>query len=369
MSDTDFAPQSGGDTSPHIPTTEITAPRDAPEAVSSVSAAAKMLRSARKQSDTQEAHASGMTERAPEATPEPSSSPADDAAPLETEAPGATETDDPAPQEPSIEPPRSWTAEAKDAFRALPRAQQEWIKESEKTREAEFRRGQNEVTEKQKAIEAERQKLEQTRSQYEAALPTLLQSLHQNPEFADIRTMADVERMANEDWPRFAKWQFHQQKVAAVEAELKASQERQESEHRTQWEHFAKRQDELFLERAPEMQDATKRAKTVEAATKLLGDKGYTQEELGRLWNNPVFRDARMQQLILDAVRFQEAKKGALEATKKTLPPVVRPGVAQPGKDRDLQIKSLETQIDKSSGINALRAAAKLVATNRSGKR
>jgi hypothetical protein len=197
----------------------------------------------------------------------------------------------------------------------------------------------------------------------------LLQSLHQNPEFADIKTMQDVERMANEDWPRFAKWQFHQQKVAAVEAELKASQDRQQSEQRAHWEQFAKQQDEMFLERAPEMQDPTKRAKTVEAATKLLGDKGYTQEELGRLWNNPVFRDARMQQLILDAVRFQEAKKGALEATRKTLPPVVRPGVAQPGKDRETQLKALETKIDKSSGINALRSAAALVAARRSGKR
>lgn len=361
------APLSGGDTTPANLPTEISAPRDAPEAVSSVSAAAKMLRAAR---------ATKQPEQAEAAAPEQSSAPADDssladdAAPLD-EAPGATEAPaDPAPEtEPSIEPPRSWTAEEKEAFRALPRDTQARIAEREKTREAEFRRGQNEVSEKQKAIEAERQKLEQTRSQYEAALPTLLQTLHQNPEFADIKTMQDVERMANEDWPRFARWQFHQQKVAAVEAELKAAQERQQSEQRTQWEHFAKRQDELFLEKAPEMQDATKRAKTVEAATKLLAEKGYSQEELGRLWNTPVFRDARMQQLILDAVRFQEAKKGALEATKKTLPPVVRPGVAQPGKDRDAQIQALETKVDKSSGINALRHAAALVAARRGGKR
>jgi hypothetical protein len=362
MSETDFAPQSG-DTSPHIPTTEITAPRDAPEAVSSVSAAAKMLRSARKQSDT--------SESAPvsEAAPEPSSSPADDAAPLD-EAPGATETDDPAQFEPSIEPPRSWTAEEKDAFRALPRETQSKIAERERSREAEFRRGQNEVSEKHKAAEAERMRMEQLRSQYESALPTLLQSLHQNPEFADIKTITDVERMANEDWPRFAKWQFHQQKVAAVEAELKASQERQQSEYRTQWEQFAKRQDEMFAEHAPEMRDSAKRAKTMEAAQKYMTGLGYSAEEIGLLFNsNPAFRDARTQRMILDAVRFQEAKKGALEATRKTLPPVVRPGVAQPGKDHDMQIKALQTQVDKSSGINALRAAAKLVAANRTGKR
>jgi hypothetical protein len=365
MSDTDFAPQSGGDTSPAIPTTEITAPRDAPEAVSSVSAAAKMLRAARKQPEQAEAAAPAEV-----SAPADPSSPADDAAPLDTEAPGATETDDPAPQEPSIEPPRSWTAEEKEAFRALPRDTQTRIAERERTREAEFRRGQNEVSEKQKAVEAERQKMEQMRSQYEAALPTLLQTLHQNPEFADIRTIEDVERMANEDWPRFAKWQFHQQKVAAVEAELTQSRQRQESEYRTQWEHFAKRQDELFAEHAPEMRDSAKRAKTMDAAQKYMTGLGYSTEEIGLLFNsNPAFRDARTQRMILDAVRFQEAKKGALEATKKTLPPVVRPGVAQPGKDRDMQIQALETKVDKSSGINALRSAAALVAARRSGKR
>lgn len=368
MSDQAIAtPQSGGDTSPAAPMPfEVTAPANAPEAVNSVSAAAKLLRSARAARQPESSESAPQSEAAPDT----SSSPAEDAAPQTDEAPGATEaTPDPA-AEPPIEPPRSWTAEAKDAFRALPRTQQEWIKESERTREAEFRRGQNEVSERQKAVEAERQRLEQSRSQYEAALPTLLQSLHQNPEFADIKTMSDVERMANEDWPRFAKWQFHQQKVAAVEAELKASQERQQSEQRTQWEHFAKRQDELFVEHAPEMRDPTTRAKTMDAAQKYLVDLGYSGEEIGMLFNsNPAFRDARTQRMILDAVRFQQAKKGALEATKKTLPPVVRPGVAQPGKDRDLQIKALETQIDKSSGINALRAAAKLVAATRGAKR
>src|SRR5688572_21625078 len=105
---------------------EITAPADAPEAVNSVSAAAKMLRAARQPKQPE------SSERAPqEAAPDTSSSPADDAAPL-SEAPGETEAIDPAPQEPPIEPPRSWTADDKDAFRALPRETQLRISEREK---------------------------------------------------------------------------------------------------------------------------------------------------------------------------------------------------------------------------------------------
>jgi hypothetical protein len=338
---------------------EITAPANAPEAVSSVSAAAKMLRAARAPKQPE------SSESAPqEAAPDTPSSPVDDAAPL-SEAPGETEAIDPAPQEPPIEPPRSWTADDKDAFRALPRETQLRIAEREKSREAEFRRSQNEEAEKRKAIDAEREAVTKARSQYETALPQLLQTLHQNPEFADIKTIDDVERLANEDWPRFAKWQFHQQKIAAVEAEMKNSQSRQQQEARTQWEHFAKRQDELFLEHAPEMKDATKRTQTVEAATNLLKDVGYSNDELGKLWENPIFRDHRMQRLVLNAVRFESAKKSLIEAPKKPLPPVQRPGVSQPGKDRDAQIKSLDTQLDHSSGMNALRAAAALVAGRR----
>lgn len=369
MSDQALSPSaSAEDTSPAIPTTEITAPRDAPEAVNTVSAAAKLLRSAR-QTRQPEPSERAPQEAAPDHAPVSDrttpSSETDDAAPL-NEAPGATEAIDPAPQEPPIEPPRSWTAEDKEAFRALPRETQAKIAERESKREAEFRRSQNEVSEKQKAIEAEREAVAKARSQYEAALPQLLQQLHQTPEFADIKSMEDVEKMANEDWPRFARWQFHQQKIEAVKAELNASRQRQEAEMRTQWEHFAKRQDELFLEHAPEMKDATKATQTRQAAVDLLKEIGFTDEELGNLWNTPTFRDHRMQRLVLDAVRFKDAKKSLVTATKKELPPVVRPGVSQPGKDRDMQIKDLESRVDKSSGINALRAAARLVATRRS---
>jgi hypothetical protein len=352
---------------------EITAPSSTPERIS-LRQAADAVRAARKPKEEPSPSATNDAARARMAAPATPSSETDDAAPLETEAPGATEAIDPAgsSQEggPPIEPPRSWTAEEKDAFRALPRDTQQRIAEREKGRETEFRRGQNEVDEKRKAVDAERERMEKARTQYETALPQLLQSLHQNPEFADIKSMEDVERMANEDWPRFARWQFHQQKVQAVEAELKNSQTRQQQEARTQWEHFAKRQDELFLEKAPEMQDATKRTKTVEAATNLLKERGYSPEEIERLWASPVFRDHRTQLLILDAVRFQDAKKSLVEATRKPLPPVQRPGVSQPGKDREAQLKDLESKLDRSSGMmNQVKAAAALLAAKRASKR
>ena len=324
-----------------------------------------MLRSARGAKQPEQAEAAAPAEVS---APADDSSTEDDAAPSQ-EGPGATEAEDPAPQEPSIEPPRSWTKEEKEAFKALPREYQQTVAEREKARETNFLRSQNEVAEQRKAIEAEREATARARQQYEAALPSLLQQLHQNPEFADIRTQADVERMVNEDWPRYVRWDFHQKKVAAVQQELSTSQTRQKQQEAQDWEAYAKAEDEAFLQKAPEMQDATKRAKTVEAAVNLLKDRGYSEAEINELWSSKLGRSHKFQTILLDAVRFQDAKKSVLEANRKPLPPVQRPGVSQPNRG-ETQLKDLETKLDRSSGMmNQLRAASALVAAKRAKQR
>src|SRR5262249_31959780 len=124
-----------------------------------------------------------------------------DAAPQEAEAPGETESADPAEALPPIDAPRSWTAEDKELFNSLPRETQERIAGRERSRERDFRRSQDEAAEKLKGLTAKEQAAEQARQQYETALPLLLQTLQsqQAGEFADIKTMADVERLARED--------------------------------------------------------------------------------------------------------------------------------------------------------------------------
>src|SRR4051812_26488093 len=182
---------------------------------------------------------SARAERAAPHEPAQESSPAQagrDAGEREA-PPGETESADPAAESrpeagtdlPSIEPPRSWTKEDKDLFTSLPRATQERIAERERSREGDFNRRQQEAAEKSKALEAERSKAEQARQQYEAALPQLLQTLQQQQagEFADIKTLADVERLAREDWPRYALWDVQQKKIAEVGQHLALAQQRQ----------------------------------------------------------------------------------------------------------------------------------------------
>src|SRR5215831_1238427 len=120
--------------------------------------------------------------------------------------PGDSQGDDQA--EPPIAPPRSWSKEDKELFRHLPRETQVRLAERERSREADFLRRQNDASERLKGLSAQQQEADKARAQYEQALPLLLMDLqnqHQG-DFADIRSVNDIERLAREDWPRYVLW-------------------------------------------------------------------------------------------------------------------------------------------------------------------
>ena len=281
------------------------------------------------------------------AAPPPESAPPEQDATPPQEATGddATATIDPAETQP-LDLPRSWAKDRAESWAKLDRATQEMLLEHDSKASTEIRRTQNETAEQRKALEAERQQLEQVRGQYEQALPAFLQSLNeqQQGQFADIKTMADVERMAREDFPRYAMWDAHQKKVAAVSAELQASQQRQTQEYQAQWSKFASEQDAKFMESAPEMKDPAKATKLSEAGMTLLKDLGFTQDEVAKVWNGQAsvsLRDARMQLLIRDAIRYREAKAAVPKAAAKPVPHVQRPGSpALHARDTDTEIAS-----------------------------
>src|SRR6516225_957071 len=235
------------------------------------------------------------------------------------------------------EPPRSWTKEDKELFTNLPRATQERLAERERSREGDFLRRQNEAAEKLKGLAAKEQAVELARQTYEAALPQLLQTLQQQQagEFADIKSMADVERLAREDWPRYLLWDLQQKKIADVTQHMLAAQHRQAQEKLGQFAEFAKRQDDLFKEKVPDMADDAKAAELQKKALVVLSDLGFDEAELVPLWNGQQelsLRDHRLQLLIRDATLWREAQtkaKAKAEAVKP-VPPVQRTGAATP---------------------------------------
>jgi hypothetical protein len=301
-----------------------------------------------------------------------------DAAPQDTEVRGETQSADQevgarhaSPLQPPIEAPRSWTKEDKELFTSLPRETQERLVERERSRETDFLRRQNEAAEKLKGLTAKEQAVEQARLAYEAALPQLLGNLQsqQAGEFADIKTMADVERLAREDWPRYLQWDVAQKKIAAVTQETLSAQQRQQQEKLQRFSEFAKKEDDLFIERVPDMADAGKAAKLQSAAMTVLKDLGFNETELGDSWNGGKelsLRDHRVQLLIRDATLWREAQVKAKAASTKPVPPVQRPGVAS-GRNAssDAEIQNLTKQLERASGMNAMRIAAKLTAMRR----
>jgi hypothetical protein len=354
-----------------------TPPADTPAKLSTTEAARLLasLRKPKQQERAPESAAAPAATAAPELQQESEPVEAgDDAAPPHAEATGETQETDPAPA-PTIEPPRSWSAEARERWSRLDPETQSYLLERDRTDSAAVRKAQNEAAEARKAVEAERTSLEQARANYETALPQLLGTLQQQQagEFADIRTVADVERIAREDWPRYLRWDLAQKKLAAVQQEMASAQQRHAAEQQQRFAEFAKRQDSLLAEKVPDMADPKKAAALQSAALGLLQDLGFEQSELAQAWNvqgDFSLRDHRVQALIIDAVRWREAQAKARQAAVKPVPPVQRPGNAQPrGAVQAATIQNLEQQLGSARGQNAIRLAAQLTAARRAAQR
>jgi hypothetical protein len=303
------------------------------------------------------------------AAPEPQSAPEADANPP---AEDHGETPEAEAAEPPIEPPVSWSSEAREHWRSLPRETQDYLAQREHERERLLTKTQSEVREQQRTFEAERSKLEQARAQYESALPALVESLQQSiaGEFSDIKTTDDVQRLAREDWARYIAWDASQKKLATVVNEAQAAQQRQMQDLQSRFTAFAKEQDALFMQKAPEFADKDKAASLQRSAINVLKDIGFTEEELARQWAGQEalsLRDHRLQLLIRDGVRYREAQTKIKQMTPKPLPPVQRPGVAPaPGRGVAQQIASIEKQLaNTSSQQQGARLAAQLLALRR----
>lgn len=280
--------------------------------------------------------------------------------------PGETQEADAEPEAPPIEPPRSWTKEDKELFRSLPPETQQRVADRERSREADFLRRQNEAAEKSKGLTAKEQAAEQVRAQYEQALPMLLQALQDQHAgtFADIKTIADVERMASEDWPRYVQWDAHQKKVAAVQREVQSIHARSEQEKASKWSTFAADEDAKFLEKAPEYADKAALTKAASSAAEMLRDLGFSDAELGKLWNGQSeisLRDHRLQLLLRDGVKYREAQAAVKKPVAKPVPQVQRPGPARaPNADADDRVRNLDTRLTSTGSLKD--AAALLVA-------
>lgn len=309
----------------------------------------------------------------PPAKPEGDEVPDEQGTAQET-APGETAEASAEVELPPIEPPRSWPKEDKEIFATLPRETQANLADRERRREADFNRRQQEAAETQKAIQAERAKAEQARQQYENAYPQLIETVRslQSGQFADIKSHADAQALAQTDPARYVQYLAHQQGLAQMEADAKAIQERQVQEHRAKWQEFATREDKLLLEKAPELADQEVLDKTSKAALRTLKDVGFAEDELAKAWNGEMAispRDHRFQVLVYEASKYRELKANPPKPSAKPIPPVQKPGIATSKSDQSAsQINALKDKLKSAKGIEAARIATDLYRAQRAAR-
>jgi hypothetical protein len=300
----------------------------------------------------------------------------EDGAPVEAQPSAETRTErEPAPEAnlPPIEPPRSWTKEAKQRFRSLPRETQEYLRVREQERDREVRQSQNEAAEARKAVEAERQAAAHAKQQYEQALLPLLTAMEaaNAGEFCDIKTNEDAEKLAKEDPLRYARYAARRQQLALIAQEARAAEARQRAEQAQQWNKYANKQDALFVERVPAFGNPESRAALQQAANGYLSDIGFSLGEMTALYNGCVLRDVRMQQVILDGARYRQARNAANTAVPTLGLSGQRPGLRQPRVDpRLVELGSPNQRLEETGSFDAasaLRPAASR-ATNAGGR-
>jgi hypothetical protein len=287
----------------------------------------------------------------PATEPEEIPAQAENAAPAEQPS-GETEAAEPQEAEP-IEPPRSWTKEAKERWQSLPRETQEYLAQREQERDRGLRQSQNEIAEQRKAIQAERDAAEKARKEYEAKLPNLMQTLQEAGPFSDIRSMADLEKLQSEDPFRFQAYQLHQWKLQAAQAEQAEVKSRQEQEQRSKWAEHVQKENALAAELIPELADKDKGpALTNRVATEILPEYGFTPSELTALASGSEklsIYDHRLQRLLATAVKYADIQKAKVVAAAKPAPAVQKPGVAKPqGAAQSETYTKLSAQLERS---------------------
>jgi hypothetical protein len=328
----------------------------------SVSEAGRALNAARNRKPT--------AESAEVATAEPELAQANAESP-ETETTSEDQVAEPA--KPAIDPPKSWTKDLHDHWASLDPVLQERIVARDREDQAAIKRAFNEAAEQRKAIAAEREAAEKARKEYEAKLPTLMQTLQEAGPFGDIRSMADVEKLQQEDPFRFQAFQLHQWKLQAAQAEQTEVKSRQEQERHSKRAAYEAEQNAALIELVPEMADPKKANDLrTRAIAMLVDDLGLKNDQLSR-WmaddtGHEILSNAGIQKLIADGLKFREIKSAPKAVAKPDLPPVQRPGVAKPsGTSNAERAQALDKSLNNTGNIND--AVALLMARRSSQRR
>jgi hypothetical protein len=223
------------------------------------------------------------------------------------------------------------------------------------------------------ALEAEVGRVESARQQFanvthevvQVAAASVLATFPELQGLSAQQLPIALDLIGRQNPQRHAEIAAHLERVAALKsaADHGRAQQAQINAHRFQ--QFAAAEDARLLEKAPELADKGTSRDVAEKTVAALKDVGFTDDELRAAWHGDSainMRDHRVQLLLLNAMKYREAKTGAAKPAHKDVPPVQRPGVAGMGTNDDsrTEIATLTRRLEKTGSLKdatALRLA------------
>jgi len=185
-------------------------------------------------------------------------------------------------------------------------------------------------------------------------------------DFPDVKSLNDLQALAHTNPQRYVQAHAALNRAQAVVNEHQQVGQQAAQDVQEQFQHWAQQQDHVFAERHPELKDPKVAKQMGELAVQELQKIGLSQQEIAALYHGMQdisFRDARTQELLLDAIRWRASKHRMKEIASKPLPAVQRPGTrrdALPGEHAAVQAA------EKAMSANpSLRNATRLMQARR----
>lgn len=199
-------------------------------------------------------------------------------------------------------------------------------------------------------IEADKAKIAAERNHYAQQLQTFIPGLQQQiaAEFADIKTINDVQTMAAEDPARFTKWQARQLMLAQAQSEQQRVSALQQKEQEDAWQKRVSEEAKKLGEHIPEFKDESKREPFMQRL------RGYLKSEIGYS-EDEISRAADHRDIIIaeKARKWDEAEKAKKAVKTADVPTPVKPGRATSPAGKGEEINAARGALKKSGSLGA----------------
>lgn len=249
----------------------------------------------------------------------------EDDAPDENQASEEDEGKD-EPAKPAIEPPSSWDAAAKERFKALPPDLQEYVSAREQERDRATNTRLQEFAQQRQLIEQAAQHAAQLRDNYEQRLVQVTRHLESTmpEEFREIRSEADLVRLADSNPALVTKFNAWRSQLAAINQEaLRIEQERQYEQQQTRHT-ILQSEYEAISSKWPDFVDEAKGRTIRSEISDYARGLGFSDDEINSLV------DHRLVLVLRDALAGRKAQASMQQAKQKVvakpLPKVMKPG-------------------------------------------